>query len=37
MCGAQNESSQGAPQWRADYFELKAIIVSGSRETLPPI
>lgn len=30
----QNKPPQDEPQWYADYFELKATLAAGSRETL---
>lgn len=32
--GVQNELPQGVPQKYANYFELKAILAAGSRDTL---
>lgn len=32
VCGVENESPQDVPQWHRAYFELKAILVSDSRE-----
>lgn len=31
--GVQNKPPKDVPQWYADYFELKAILALGSRET----
>ena len=35
--GVQNKSPQDLPQWYADYFELKATLATGSKETSAPI
>lgn len=33
----QNKLTQDVPQWYIDYFELKAILVSGSRKMSVPL
>lgn len=37
--GVQNAPPQNVPQWYTDYFELKAILASGSGEmsVCPPL
>lgn len=35
--GVQNKLTQDVPQWYIDYFELKAILVSGSRKMSVPL
>lgn len=37
VMGVQNKLTQDVPQWYIDYFELKAILVSGSRKMSVPL
>lgn len=36
-CGVSEQAPQHVSQWYRDYFELKAVLAEGSRETSVPL